>query len=44
MDIIEVEEALKVSNPSFTSFYSEVPYIMRFDKCIEMYNEIMALD
>lgn len=42
MDIMVVEAASKASHPNFTSFCSDVPYLIRFDRCIEMYDEIMA--
>jgi hypothetical protein len=42
VDIMDVEEALKATNPGFTSFYTEEPYILRYDKCIQKYDDIMA--
>lgn len=42
VDIMAVEEALKVTNPDFIGFYTEEPYLSRYDKCIEKYDDLMA--
>jgi hypothetical protein len=42
VDIMAIEEALKATNPGFIGFYTEEPYLSRYDKCIQKYDDIMA--
>jgi hypothetical protein len=41
-DIMAVEEALKATNPNFVGFYTEEPYLLRYSKCIDNYDALMA--
>lgn len=40
--ILSVEEEIKKVDPNFQGFYSDLPYFLQIDKCIEEFDNIMA--
>ena len=39
---MEIEEAMRVANPSFKGFHHYVPYLDRYNRCPNNFDELMT--